>query len=133
MSALNYQHVNMSEGELSEQLRDLSVYYLNERFMTETIAQLIKDLNSSGLVLGTKSEEADAIRSSLEDLVGQLLEQNIEKLFALLYRIDLPESEIATYLHPDQKGDPTGSIAQAILDRELKKVVIRNYLATKSG
>lgn len=132
-STSNYQHVNMVKGELSEQLRDLKVHYLNERSMADTVAQLKKDLNSSGLYLHEESEDADAIRTALEHLVEHLLEHSTEKLFALLYRIDLPESEIAAYLHPDHKGDPTGLIAQAILARELKKVVIRNYLTTRSG
>jgi len=132
MSTGNYQHVNMVKGELSKQLQDLKVHYLNERFMADTIAQLKKDLNNSGLDLQEESEDADTIRSALEDLVEQLLEHGTERLFALLYRIDIPENEIATYLAPDHSGRPSEMIAQAILDRELKKVVIRDYLATRS-
>lgn len=122
----------MNETELSDRLRDLKVYYLNERFLAETIAQLKKDLNSAGLELQGKNRDADSVRSELEDLIEQLLEHGTERLFALLYRVDVPESEIKAFLHPDHRGDPKEDIAQSILDRELKKVVIRDYLEKRS-
>lgn len=122
----------MVKGELSEQLRNLKVYYLNERFMVDTIAQLKKDLNSSGLDLHLESSDPADVRAALEQLVRELLEHGTERLFALLYRIDIAETKIAEFLHPDHPGDPITDIAQAMLDRELKKVIIRNYLAKRA-
>ena len=121
----------MGGTELSEQLRDLKVHYVNERFVGETITQLKKDLNSAGLEMPEDLNAAEEVRNYLELLAAQLLEDNTERLFNLLYRIDLPESEIAAYLHPDHDGVPAVDIAQAILDREMKKVVIRNYIAER--
>jgi len=124
----------MDKGELAEQLRELKSHYLNDQFMRETLAQLQKDLQSSGL--GFQEEltpDPDQTLNALEELVRTLLEENTERLFALLYRIDLSEREVSAFLHPDQEEEPARAIAQAIMDRELKKVIIRNYLAERGG
>lgn len=120
--------------ELEEQLRDLSKYYLNERLVAATLVQLQKDMNGAGLVAElTSTTKATHALLQAEHLVADLLQQNTEVLFALLYRVDLPEAEVAVYLHPDFSSVPAKAIAQAILDRELKKVVIREYLSRKGG
>ena len=122
----------MDKGGLQEQLRELKQYYLNDQFMAETVAQLHKDLQSSGLALQKDlSADPDLILNALEEMVRTLLEGNTERLFALLYRIDLSEKEVSAFLHPDHEEDPASAIAQAIMDRELKKVIIRNYLAKR--
>lgn len=124
----------MDKNELQVQLQALKQYYLNERFMAETVQQLHKDLQSSGLALDEDiSADPDKMLEALKQLVQVLLEESTERLFALLYRIDLSENEVSAFLHPDHKGDPATSIAQAIMDRELKKVIIRNYLSQQGS
>ncbi len=124
----------MDKGGLQEQLRDLRQYYLNDRFMAETVTQLHRDLQSSGLALNEyPSIDPVHILNALEELVRMLLEESTERLFSLLYRIDLPENEVSAFLHPDHEKSPARAIAQAIMDRELKKVIIRNYLAEQGS
>ncbi len=61
----------MDKGELQEQLRELKQYYLNDRFMTETVAQLQKDLQSSGLVLKeVETTDAEVILVSCQVCCG---------------------------------------------------------------
>jgi hypothetical protein len=54
--------------------------------------------------------------------LGQLLQEAPEILYQLLYRLDVPEHQIAEALQAEQ---PAHALARYVLDRELQKTLHR--------
>lgn len=97
-----------------------------------TAEQVIKDfalfgieIKFSGSVPGAYDELFEQLDSSLIDL----LNSDYRKLLALLYHIDLSEKVLNDRLtsHP---GNPSEIITRMVLERELKKVLIRKFYKT---
>lgn len=104
---------------------------LNEsELRAKLLLQLAKDLNSSGLNFSLTEEQAnsyDSLLSELEQLIRPLFESNSQKLYGLLYRIDVSEREIAKAGMELKDFSHSQIIAHAIIFRELKKVLIREH------
>ena len=90
-----------------------------------TVLQLKKDLSIFDFEIQFSGNEQTAyaeLKTQLVLLFQKLLQQDSEKVFALLYRIDVSEEKV--------KQIPTDTpfeeyIAHLVLEREILKVVIR--------
>lgn len=99
----------------------------NLEIIRETISQINKDLSIFDLDIVFSGNEQTAYREVKEQLIilfKELLNRDAEKVFALLYRIDVPENKV--------KEVPASCtfeehIAELVLERELLKVVIRKF------
>ncbi len=101
-----------------------------EAFFEETVAQIQKDFNMSGVSLTFTFGGNNSYQSLLEQLLQQvelLLAEHKSKLQTVLYRIDLPEKKLLQAHANLPHLSLQELITQEILIRELKKVMTRNY------
>lgn len=105
-----------------------------EKFVLLTAEQVRKDFAMFGMDVQFSGNINFAYEELFEQLgvyIDKLLNSDSEKLMSLLYQIDLSEKELA-------KNDPNVQfetipeiITHKILERELKKVLIRTYFKEK--
>ncbi len=105
-----------------------------EKFVLLTAEQVRKDFAMFGMDVqftGNVNFAYDELFDQLKVYIEDLLSVDSEKLMSLLYQIDLSEKELA-------KNDPNIQfetvpeiITHKILERELKKVLIRAYFKEK--
>ncbi len=117
------------------QLTDLTPYFSQEQLIRETAEQVIKDFSFFDVQItfeGTHSTPYDELFVQIEPLVNELYENDYNRLYAILYRIDVSEKEMGKALMA--AGDaPFSEVAtDIILQRELKKVILRNYFKQQS-
>lgn len=105
-----------------------------EKFVLLTAEQVRKDFAMFGMDVtfsGNVSLAYDELFQQLRNYIEQLLSDNYEKLMSLLYQIDLSEKELVKQ-DPNYQFETIGEIVtHKILERELKKVLIRTYFKEK--
>ena len=71
---------------------------------------------------GGSPEDEKRLLSMLEDGIQQLLSNNTEKLFQILYRLDIPESKVQAILKNHLPENWANRIAGLILEREKERL-----------
>ena len=100
----------------------------------ETSQQIMKDFGMFGIVItfSGKTENAyEELHQQLIKIIGGLMQENYNKLLAVLYRIDITEKEIAKAEKDLPNYNLTEVVAHQIIMRELKKVLFRKYFNAK--
>ncbi|MFC2096482.1 hypothetical protein ACFLQ3_02145 [Bacteroidota bacterium] len=105
-----------------------------EKFVLLTAEQVRKDFAMFGMEVqfsGNVNFAYNELFDQLKVYIEDLLSTDSEKLMSLLYQIDLSEKELS-------KNDPNIQfetipeiVTHKILERELKKVLIRTYFKEK--
>ena len=105
-----------------------------EKFVLLTAEQVRKDFAMFGMEVNFSGDINFAYEELFDQLkvyIEELLSTDSERLMSLLYQIDLSEKELS-------KNDPNLQfetvpeiITHKILERELKKVLIRTYFKEK--
>lgn len=105
-----------------------------ERFVLLTAEQVRKDFAMFGMEVrfsGDVTFAYEELFNQLKVYIEDLMSSDSDKLMSLLYQIDLSEKELA-------KNDPNVQfetvpelVTHKILERELKKVLIRTYFKEK--
>ena len=105
-----------------------------EKFVLLTAEQVRKDFAMFGMDVefsGNVNFAYEELFDQLKEYIDKLLHNDSEKLMSLLYQIDLSEKELS-------KNDPNIQfetipeiVTHKILERELKKVLIRTYFKEK--
>lgn len=105
-----------------------------EKFVLLTAEQVRKDFAMFGMEVNFSGDVNFAYEELFDQLkvyIEELLSTDSERLMSLLYQIDLSEKELS-------KNDPNLQfetvpeiITHKILERELKKVLIRTYFKEK--
>lgn len=115
---------------------EVNVYRDKPDFIAMTARQVIKDFATFGMAVafsGDREMAYEELFGQLEKHVRWMLEHDLQKLQALLYQIDVDESKI----HSEQLNNPGWDYSQVvtelILFRELKKVVLRQYIKENPG
>lgn len=116
-------------SELSLNLKDLNPYKSQVNWIQRTVNQLNKDFNPFVDPIELEFGE-DAPFEQLVDFlrpsIAYLINHRFEDLCAILYRIDLGEDVVRSeLLNPSEDADLV--ITRLIVERELKKVVLRQY------
>jgi hypothetical protein len=113
-------------------LKNLSIepYRNREEVIRQVAAQIEKDFDQFGLEVNFSGEIKNAYEelfSQLNEHLSKLLDRDYHRLILLLYQIDVSENQIIrTELNfPDVPKSEL--LAELIILRELKKVLIRNY------
>lgn len=117
----------ISRSELERSKRE-------EKFVLLTAQQIKKDFAMFGMQVDFSGNVNFAYQELFEQLnvhVESLLSNNYEKLKALLYQIDLSEKELSKTDSEIQFSSISELITHKILERELKKVLIREYFKEK--
>jgi hypothetical protein len=105
-----------------------------EKFVLLTAEQVRKDFAMFGMEVrfsGDVTFAYEELFNQLKVYIDDLMSSDSDKLMSLLYQIDLSEKELA-------KNDPNVQfetvpelVTHKILERELKKVLIRTYFKEK--
>ena len=101
--------------------------------LEKLVLQLLKDFATAGLDVrfsATTNSSYDWLLGELNALIQPLFESSSSKLYALLYRIDVTDKDIAKAGLDLKDYSHSEIIAHAIILRELKKVLIREYYDT---
>ncbi|MBI9055093.1 MAG: hypothetical protein JEY96_14820 [Bacteroidales bacterium] len=105
-----------------------------EKFILLTAEQVRKDFAMFGMEITFSGNVNFAYNELFEQLnvhINDLLNKDYEKLMSLLYQIDLSEKEL-TRQDPHYQFETLSEIVtHKILERELKKVLIRTYFKEK--
>jgi hypothetical protein len=121
--------------ELPVRREDLIQYHNDRRIVSKTADQVIRDFSRFGFEIGFPDDlemAYDALFDQLSPVIKELMNQNTERLYSLLYSIDLSEHEIHIGLDEMPALKIYDSITHLILERELKKVLTREYFAKNS-
>ncbi|OFX26861.1 MAG: hypothetical protein A2041_14260 [Bacteroidetes bacterium GWA2_31_9b] len=105
-----------------------------EKFVLLTAQQVKKDFAMFGMQVDFSGNVNFAYQELFDQLkiyIDDLLNTNCEKLKSLLYQIDLSEKEIANSDSEIHFSSISELITHKILERELKKVLIRTYFKEK--
>jgi len=105
-----------------------------EKFVLLTAEQVRKDFAMFGMEVTFSGNVSFAYNELFEQLnvhINGLLNKDYEKLMSLLYQIDLSEKDL-TKQDPGYQFETLSEIVtHKILERELKKVLIRTYFKEK--
>ncbi len=105
-------------------------HYRNKREIIRlTAQQVIRDFALFGIEVTFSGDTLNAYDELFEQLAScltELLDTDYRKLLALLYHIDISENELSKHMAHCTQDHPE-LIAGMILDRELKKVLIRKF------
>jgi len=96
----------------------------------QVAAQIEKDFYQFGFEVrfsGNPDEAYDELFSQIIEHVAYMLSQDYHRLVLLLYQIDLSEKEILKNELKYPNVDKQQLLSELIIQRELKKVLIRNY------
>ncbi len=126
----------MMEFDLTQSLQLLdNDIMLNDVFKKEeiiklTALQIIKDFAEFGMDISFSGNNDNAYKELIDQLIphiDRLLKSDYHMFFNFLYRIDLNEKLIfkSEAIHPDMNKEEL--ISHLIIQRELKKVLIRIY------
>ena len=110
----------------------IAKYRDNSEIIHKTALQVIKDFNQFGLEVIFPDDLKYAYPDlfvQLQQHIIQLIDTNITKLYALLYRIDIHENTIREMVKQEMDKDLSKVITALILERELKKVILRDYFS----
>lgn len=107
-----------------------------EKFVLLTAEQVRKDFAMFGMDVtfsGNVQFAYQELFKQLQQYIDTLLNDDYEKLMSLLYQIDLSERELVKK-DPDYQFESLSEIVtHKILERELKKVLIRTYFKEKGS
>lgn len=109
---------------------DIELYKTKNEVIRQTVDQIIKDFTMFGMDIeftGNTDLAYEEMFRQLASYVSHLLGIDPHRLSALLYQVDLGENKVleSSALHPDWSLPEV--IAELVIHRELKKVLIRNY------
>lgn len=75
--------------------------------------------------------DTNSLKKALADKIRELLQNNIEKLMSILYRIDVPQKKVDVIFETELKEDIPARLSDAIINRQLEKIHTRRYYKNK--
>lgn len=108
--------------------QNLEKYHSNIEIVQLTAKQVSKDFATFGMDISFSGNTAFAYQELMTQLTEHLqvlLQSNQERLFALMYQIDISQASVheCLYLHEN----PARSLADLIIRREMMKVLTVQY------
>lgn len=111
-------------------LKDLSPFHKRIDIIEKTAAQVQKDFGTFDYPISFTGNVETAYEELFKQVfshISYMWEKQQHTLWNILYQIDLDENKVLNTLHHSET--PIDSLTQMILERELKKVVIRAYFS----
>jgi hypothetical protein len=104
-------------------MNETSIYEADGILVNEIISQTIRDLS----FLSIESDIQPGMNAlkfidALEKLVAELLEKSPSRLMQFLYRVDVPEEKLKSFLSEGTGWDAASRITELIIHREWFKV-----------
>jgi len=119
----------MTSG-IESHLKDLSKFHNRLEIVKQAGDQLVKDFEMEGLKIEFSGDPLtcyEELYKQVIEIVAFLLDQRIERFMQLLYRIDINEKQLKQILEQGNSDRVHADVTKLILERELKKVIIRNF------
>lgn len=95
----------------------------------EVCRQIAKDFNSCGADVSFPAQPdaqlSYAIEQSLLPVVSQLVRHHRSQLLKIVYRVDIPESQLGRALENLHAGEASLTLTRLIVSREIQKVILR--------
>lgn len=107
---------------------DLEKYHDNLEIVYLTAKQISKDFAMFGMEITFSGNTAFAYPELMEQLTQHLqflLQNDQERLFALMYQIDIDQKSVGVCLRSHE--NPPGGLADLIIRREMLKVLTVRY------
>lgn len=105
----------------------------------EIILDLIQQIKKDFGMFGEEIDFSENTEESYHQLFIQLeaflfknYAQHSDKLYPVLYRIDISEKDIKNAMNHETNTNFIGNIAELIILKELQKVIIRRFYKTKN-
>lgn len=95
---------------------------MENQFVQETYQLIKKDF---GLDSTDQIDLEEQLLAVLTPIVHQMLNRDFERLLQICYRIDLGENQLKDILHHSNPESMAMELAQAIIQRQMKKIEIR--------
>ena len=111
---------------------DIEKYKNNSEIVRKTILQIRKDFAQFGFEIELPENihlAYNTLFDQLSPLIEKLLNESISKLYSILYCIDLNEIAIQEGISEMSSLKVHDAITHLILERELKKVITREYFS----
>lgn len=74
----------------------------------------------------------DELRQKLILLINELINKDFHSLIQLLYRIDVSEKKIRSFLDKNTESDSSAILADLIIERQLQKAESRQIFSNQS-
>ena len=100
---------------------DIEAFKLRDYMIRATVSQIIKDFSMFGMEVffeGDAEEAYEQLFHQLEGHIVELLSKNSERLYNLLYHIDISEYSIEEALRNQPNSPLSAIIAEMIIHRE---------------
>ncbi len=121
------------DAQLPEKLSraNLQGYINSAEMRAQLVAQIAKDLNLEDFVFDTSASDFfTQLEVRVTEIMQATIHHNPSALANIIYRVDLHEAKTRELLtNPQMQADY--ALATAIIEREMKKVVIRNLYSGK--
>lgn len=101
--------------------------------LRQVIDQLNKDFGSNVIEMRWDDTDANPYKDFIDKVekeVGKLMQNDKQSMMSILYRIDVFESKLRVVWTLDPE-DRVGKLTELILNRELQKVLTRNWYKQK--
>lgn len=116
----------MQEWELSK--ITLAKYSSDQEILSLLIAQLTKDFESCGIAMELELDASvQAIKNAVFKSLGNDIRSAKSKIHNLLYRIDVSENSVGQIQNNTDLNRFIDLLADVVIERELKKVLIRKH------
>ncbi|MDP2339268.1 MAG: hypothetical protein Q8N05_22975 [Bacteroidota bacterium] len=106
-------------------------FFLNKKdIIQETADQIMKDFGMFGIEISFSGQTENAYHELHEQLINQIsvyLDKDYSRLMAVLYQVDITESEIARAHRELPHYNDMEVLAHQVIFRDLKKVLFRRY------
>lgn len=114
-------------------ISDLTIYRKDIPIIRATAEQIIKDFEIFGEEIhfsGIPETAYIELKTQILPVVSKLMNYNYEKFLSLLYRIDINERKLQEITRT-QDGTYEELVTEMIIERELKKVLVRKFFSEK--
>lgn len=95
---------------------------MENQFIQETFQLIKKDFEIESK---NDVDAEEQLLALLTPIIHQMLNRNFERLLQICYRIDLDEQRLKEILHHADPESMSKELAQAIIQRQMKKIEIR--------
>lgn len=109
---------------------DLTPYINRLDLIKSAAQQIIKDFDMFGLEItfsGNPYNAYEELFDQIEPHINNLITNDQQKFMAILYRIDVSDTQIKKAVNENASESFSEIITDQIIKRELQKVVIRNH------
>jgi len=94
---------------------------------------LMRSLTGCSQELDYTGASRASLRTMIASEISYLLATDLEKLMSVFYRLDVPEGEVKTIFMTSPRNELALSLADVIIDRELRKIVTREQYRSSNA